>query len=554
MTNNKMDETIKEVMERERRNSQALSMLLTQQREKDGHLLALGLRMGKTPSYLATVSLGWVAQHIHFAGDLPIFKKKGDKVPKAVTVDAETVEDIQQRRPDWRRQLPMAAYLAMRPNRKFPPLLVVGYQSWVYNPKADAWGDDKRALKDSVNAIPLEPKSVYYDLDAKDTNYYALDGQHRLMAILGLKDLLSKGRLVALNREGEPQKKSHTQDEVVGEICQKTGEDEAVVHERLQRIMHEDHIGIEIIPAVVNGESYTEARSRLRGVFVDVNENAKKPTKSDSVLLEENNGFRIVARRVMVEHNLLKDGKVQQGQGQLHEDSPCYTTLESLVEIARAYLRPKKMFSGWENPLLGDRSIGFIRPDETEIEEATAILHKYLDVLASDLPSHIQFLQGKPAADIRGYAKAKGKSKEDNILFRPIAQVALAKAVATLEKEHEKTPVDVIRRLGEQEEKGQLKLHEKGAPWFGVLSDPIDGKMRRHKSYQILCERLLVYMLGGGIQDDKMREELRRDFASARRTAEEDKSVNLDGKAVTFKVDADGKTVLENKVQLPLPW
>lgn len=267
-----IDKIIGGVFERETQNRQALSMLLTQQREKGGHFLALGLHMGRTPSYLATVPLSWVAQNVRFAGDLPVFKAKGNGEPGPVTVD-----DIQKHQPDWRRQLPMATYLATSPNCKFPPLLVAGYQGWVYNDKSGAWGDDKRALKNSVNAVPLEPKGVYYDLDAKDTNYYALDGQHRLMAILGLKELLDKGRLFSLSREGKPGEKYVTLEQIVRNVCETTNEKEEAVHERLQSVMNENHIGVEIIPAVADGESYAEARLRLHGVFADVNENAKPP-------------------------------------------------------------------------------------------------------------------------------------------------------------------------------------------------------------------------------------------------------------------------------------
>lgn len=537
------DEAINDVLQREERNAQALAMLLTQQREKDGHLLALRLRMGRTPSYLATVPLSWVAQHVHFAGDLPIFQSKVNEGSKAVPIDAGTIDDIQQRQPDWRRQLPMAAYLATRQNRKFPPLLVVGYQGWVYNDKDEAWGDDNRALQDSINATPLEPKGVYYDLDVKDTNYYALDGQHRLMAILGLRDLLGNGRLTALNREGEPKKKSITREEVIGEISKKTHEPEGVIHERLQRVMNEDHIGIEIIPAVVIEETYGEARSRLRSTFVDVNENAKKPTKGESIILDENNGFRIVARRVMVANNLLKGDNVQQKQGQLSEKSSCYTTLEAVVEITKSYLEQKREFAGWNNPMLDDKDIGFVRPDENEIEKAADMVGKYFDALAS-LPSHTRFLQGKCAADIRGSGEDKdGNILEDNILFRPIAQMALASAVAKLERDHEKTLKPLINKLGAQEKKGQLQLHSEEAPWFGVLCEPIDGKMRRHKHYQQLCERLLVYLLGDGISSDDERNALRDDFANARSDVGGDRAIDLRGKPVPM-----------SEVQLPHLW
>ena len=359
---NKQDpnQVINDVIQMDERNRQALSLLLEQQREKDGHLFALSTRMGETSSYLATVTLGWVAQNVHFAGDLPIFKGKVDKVTKKVPVDENTISYIQQRQPDWRRQLPMALYLVIRGNHKFPPLLVAGYQDWVYNNNAEQWGLDKRAMQNSLTVMSLEPKAIYYDLDVKNTKYYALDGQHRLMAVLGLHEFLTKGKLFSLDVNGEPKPKSFiTREAVIKQIQKESGEDEGTIHNRLQRLMSE-RIGIEIIPAVANGETYKEALFRLRGTFVDVNEKAKKLTESELIILDETEGFRVVARNIMVLHNLLK-GKIHPKQGQLPESSEFYTTLKTLVEITRNYLGAKAEFSPWKNPMLGSRNLGFMR-------------------------------------------------------------------------------------------------------------------------------------------------------------------------------------------------
>ena len=532
---NKQDpnQIINDVIQMDERNRQALSLLLEQQREKDGHLFALSTHMGETSSYITTVTLGWVAQNVHFAGDLPIFKGKVDKVTKKVPVDENTISHIQQRQPDWRRQLPMTLYLVVRGNHKFPPLLVAGYQDWVYNSNSEQWGLDERAMQNSLTVMSLEPKAIYYDLDVKNTKYYALDGQHRLMAVLGLHELLTRGKLFSLDVNGKPKPKSFiTRETVIKQIQQESGEDEGTIHNRLQRLMSE-HIGIEIIPAVANGEKYKEALFRLRGTFVDVNEKAKKLTKGELIILDETEGFRVVARNIMLLHNLLKD-KIELIKGQLSESSECYTTLKTLVEIARNYLGAKAEFSPWKKPMLGSKNLGFMRPAETELSKGTFKLNSYFDAL-KQLPSHTRFIQGKPAGDIRK------KDGEDNILFRPIAQLALAEAVATLEGENGMSLESIMRELARREESGQLKLRDRMAPWFGVLCDH-SGKMRRRKADQFLCTRLFRYLLGGGIADDEEREDLRKKFVEARRI-DDNVAVNMDGTPVS-----------EKEVQLPSPW
>ena len=530
-----MGEVIDEVLQREQRHSQALSIVLEEQREKDGHLFALSTRMGRVSSFVTTQALDWVAEKVRFAGDLPIFKGKVDETTKKVPVDEDTVAIIQQRQPDWRRQLPMALYLAIRKNHKFPPLLVVAYQDWIYDSKAEQWGPDGRAMQSSLTITPLEPKALYCDLDAKDTTYYTLDGQHRLMAIKGLAELLShKGKLFALDADRNPKRnRSITRDQVIEQIQKESGEDEGTIHNRLEGLLSE-RIGIEIIPAVADGETYKEALFRLRSTFVDVNEKAKKLTKGEAIMLDENEGFRVVARNIMASHDLLK-GKVDEKQAQLAETSECYTTLKTLVEIARSYLGVKPEFSAWKNSILGDKDLGFMRPDETELANGAKTLDAYFDALKA-LPSHCRFVQGKKADEIRS------KDGEDNILFRPIAQVALAKAVGSLERDNEMSLESIMNELARQDKSGQLKLRDPRTPWVGVLCDPIDQKMRRKTEDEYLCSRLFRYLLGGGITDDADRSDLLEKFVEARRTGD-NKAINIDGNYVS-----------ESEVQLPSPW
>ena len=269
MNKQNSDQVVNDVMQMEERNRQALSLLLELQREKDGHLLALRTRMGEIPSFVASVTLSWVAQNVHLTNDLPIFKRKTDAIKKSFT-DKNLFDDIKLRQPDWRRQLPMVLYLATRRHHKFPPILVIGCQDWVYDNNAEQWGLDKRAMQNSHTAMSLESRANYFDLDTRNTKYYAVDGQHRLTAILGLHELLTKGKLFALDAEGKPEPKRFiTRETIYAQAQNENGEDEHTVHNRLEGLMSES-IGIEIIPAVVTGETYEEAIFRLRNTFLDV--------------------------------------------------------------------------------------------------------------------------------------------------------------------------------------------------------------------------------------------------------------------------------------------
>ena len=534
-------DAVMDVMDAQRKEQRALSILLEKQRTQAKHHLVIEVRMGEVSSYLTSVTLEWVANKVGFAADLPIFRETGEG-SKRVQIDKEALEQIQQRQPDWRRQLQMAAYLATRRHHKFPPLLLVGYQGWVYDNRSDKWGTDANAMRDSLTLRPLEPTGAYWDLDDTETEFYALDGQHRLMAILGLRELVKQGQLHALDEKRKPKKVGTlSREELVKHIHQGTGENTGVIHERLQRLMDE-RIGIEIVPAVHNGESYGDALRRLRQMFVDVNEHAKPLSKSELAQLDETNGFRVVSRRLIAKHDLLRSEdeerpKVDMTRTTLPESSAAYTTLDTLVEISRQYLTENKTlpergnFESWGR--LVAKGI-YVRPEDSSLEEGIQAMLEYFGELAR-LPSHVDCIQGKPVSELRG-------GDSDNILFRPLVQSALAEAIGKLVTAGVALP-NIVEELAQQERLGQLKLHERTSPWFGVLCDP-SGRMRRHKKNQDLCCRLLQYLLGGGIEDDHDRERLRADFAAEREIDREE------GKAI----DLEGNTVATDEVRLPHPW
>ena len=445
-----------------------LSRLLGDLRSQAGRHLVLQVRMGDVASYLTSVPVGWLAEKVGFAADLPIFhERETTKASKRIPVDQTTVEQVQQRQPDWSRQLKMATYLTTRRHHKFPPLLLVGYQGWVYAKGHDNWGTDGTAMNDSLTLTGLEPTGTYWDLDDTETEFYALDGQHRLMAVLGLRELIQTGSLHALTKERKLRRGGLSREDIIDHINRSTGENRAAIHERLQRLMTE-HIGVEIVPAVCIRETYDEARRRLRQLFVDVNENAKKLSPSEIAQLDETNGYRIIARRLLAESDLLGSSDAGDGANQpkvdttkttLSENSNCYTTLNTLVEVVRRYLKENKtlamsgQYASWDNLLAKGASV---RPEYSVLEQGKQDMVDYF-VHLETIPSHIAFIQGKPASELRK------PDQSDNILFRPLVQTALAEAIGKL-VDRGVSLKNVVDELGRQEQNGQLQLTAQKAP------------------------------------------------------------------------------------------
>ena len=531
-----------EVVQQENRKRRALSVLLGDLRTKAEHHLAIQVQMGEVDSYITSVPLRWIAAKVGFAADLPLFRESIEG-SKRIAADQDTIETVQQRQPDWRRQQELTAYLATRRHHKFPPLLLVAYQHWVYEDDSDKWAPDGTAMNDSLTLASLDPTGTYWDLDDSETLLYAFDGQHRLMAIQGFNELITTGTLHALDENRKQRGRPPlSRDTLIKRIQDSIGGNRHAIHERLQRLMDE-RIGIEIVPAVIHGETFVQALRRLRQLFVDVNEHAKSLTTGELAQLDENHGFRIVARRLMSQHDLLRSAtdpngvslsRVHTKNRTLGENSPSYTTLHALSTIVERYLverRTPPQVSSWRPLVKGV----YERPDDDSLETGTSAMAEYFDTLCR-LPSHEAFAQGKPAGSIR---KADG---DDNILFRPIAQTALAEAVGKLS--HAGISLDTIADvLAKQECRGQLRLTDPHTPWFGVLCDPVSRKMRRHhRKNEELCCRMFQYLLGGGLPDNVDREELRHKFLDERRV-DDDHAVDLQGDMVEF-----------DRVKLPNPW
>ena len=87
-------------------------------------------------------------------------------------------------------------------------------------------------------------------------------------------------------------------------------------------------------------------------------------------------------------------------------------------------------------------------------------------------------------------------------------------AIAELQLQEGLGLKEMIKCLSFHEKLKDLALRSKTAPWFGILCDPIHGKVRRQKRYEALCVEMMIYLLGGAVP---RREKLRGDFFEARR-------------------------------------
>ena len=520
---------LQEIERQDRMKRRALRRLLDEQRQKKNHAVGINSMMGSSRSFVASVDLSWAAEHIRFASELPIFNEYRDE-HGYVKPDERTQHLIQQRNLNWRRQLPMTLYLTGRKNHKFPPLLVVVTRPWVDRPDADEW-QNGQALYDSLLYKPIDSNGEFVDISFESGTgsiLYAIDGQHRLMAIRGLKDLVHEGHLHQKTEVGKEKATRVEIDQIIEMSRDRIGRSD------IQTLLDE-RIGIELIPAVMAGETREEALRRLRTLFVHVNRNAAPLATGELALLDEDDGFAVVARMTMMKHPLLKD-RVQIKRGQLDKNASDLTTLETLTKISKTYLQDK--YPTWKPHRLIPK-IPF-RPEWNELWEGNDELGKFFDELAT-LSSFKKVSLGSKASDFRRPTKKHGAA---HLLFRPMAQIALAGALGDLRGDEAPSLAVYWSKMRKADEDGRFRIDEPSLPWYGTAWNHTAGTMRRKVGDQRLVKRLFLHLLGGGTADEEVRERLRTDFASARTvTADADRAINLAGEVVGI-----------DQVKLPRPW
>ncbi|MGF1489803.1 MAG: DGQHR domain-containing protein [Prochloraceae cyanobacterium] len=481
-------------------------------------------QMGNTESYLGAVSLEWLANRVSFASQLPLFQNKFDANTNNVAIDPETIEEILQRPLDWSRQAALTQYLITKKDRKFPAVLVVISPEWVDNPNAPEWDNNKRANISAAFFTSEDDDIGFLDISAQ-YSIYALDGQHRLMGILGLMELISTGELPRYSKTKKPTGKSITVDRLI----ETYNLDRAVLKNIIQ-----EKIGIEFIPAVIKGETRTEAKRRIRSIFVHVNLMAQHLSKGQLALLNEDNGFSILARRVAVIHPLFKDlpqrhPRINWDSATVSAKSTVLTTLQALENSAQSYLDFK--FPHWKP---ADKNLIPLRPEADELEEGLELYNQLWDCLAA-LPSYQQLDRGKETLDLRRFSHEKPPG-EGNLLFRPVGQVALIRALGILVFRKDFLLADIFTKLRQYDNNGGFtNIDFPDSLCYGVLFDP--NKRRVLVSGKDLATRLFVYILGG-IEDKMELAFLRRDLAEAR---------TIEGRSISF----DGRFVAPKNVGLP---
>ncbi len=289
--------------------------------------------------------------------------------------------------------------------------------------------------------------------------YFVLDGQHRLRAI---KDALKKKP--ELGKE---------------DIC-------------VLMVTHYDS---------------KEGRTRTRRLFSNINRNAKQTGLAENIALDEDDGFAILTRRFLEDHDFLKEegrvrvimgtddsGGIKLAGGSVAKgDARAWTTFTVLYDM----LPP--LASGLPS-VLKDKTT---RPSDDVLEQAYGVISNRLD----DLLTHCGDVRKKLEAALSAKEVRAPKDNEGNghPFMRPVVQKAVARVVSDIMEQGVLTWPETMHRLS------GLTWRMSAAPWTAVFS--VDGgKMLTGKDNTVLLAALLrAHLAPQSLQEIKRARKLYKD-------------------------------------------
>ena len=476
------------------------------------------------PSYSVMHSMKWLSEpgNISMGFEMPFMKHAIDPETKRLIIDEESAETLAQRAPDWTRQPPLAVYLLQQPYRKFGTILAVISPDWVDDPDHENWGDDGRALKHSTNFRALDTAGNIGLIDLDGAKVYALDGQHRVMGIRGLSEISEHG-LDIRKKDGTVTNKTIPRDTLLKRL--------GVTVTDLNHVLQEK-LNVEYIPAVMAGETREEASKRVRMVFVALNEYAKSPDIGENILLDESDGYAIVARKIG-HHAIFKtpegESRVNWKNRSVGKKDPLHIiTLKHLKEICEAYGEAHEY--DWAHTEFRDTIP--VRPPESELK----FLKDTLDALLSELQSlrcFVDLNSGDELIKLREFPESAESKNRGHLLMRPVGLPIVVRAIAPLLKKNPDQLSVLIEKLKKYDSQGGFEAYKPQNVWFGVTYDFRKKTMLVTKADQKLASDLLTYLLVGATAED--RDELTKKVVAAR-TVEEGRWVDFHGEIKNIKI------------------
>lgn len=428
---------------------------------------AIKAKMGCWPYYIVKMKMKEIASEVRFASEV---------YPDRTLDDA-----IQRYLDETRVKRYIVSYLNRRPDRFFSSIVVasIGGNPHFYDVRVT---DDERFVMLADQDVDQSFGVLTFKGDQK---YYALDGQHRLKAI---KVILDKS---------QPESKQMP---------------EGFPDEEVSVIM------------VVRPEGYTDDNylKSYRKLFSSLNRYAKPTDVDTNIIMDEDDAFAIITRRLITEHWFFKweGGKQRESpvvlmRGKnLRENQPYFTSLQTLYEMNETLLSSAiRVNKGWsvnqqELPMTDVKAYKQFRPDEEILDSYYEELCRYWDAILSVFPD-----LKRNATEMRVHSlgpEASAKNLMDHCLFWPIGQTLSIRIVRMLfdkrVADSRNSSVDQLSRALAELALVDWDLHN--PPWIGMFlirdvgADKWKMRSEDRKIVTEVLESILNWQIGLTALDD----------------------------------------------------
>lgn len=420
---------------------------------------AIKARMGDWNYYIVRMTMREIANEVNLAS------KEWE--------DPTLSDAIQRELNESRVKGGLMNYLAHREDRFFSSLVVAaigGNPS--FEPATPPSWLKSASFSESVGLLAFDD----------DPKYYALDGQHRLQAI---KELLA-------DPDSAPHGFASEQVAVIVVAREEQHRDEGVWLQRYRRL------------------------------FSSLNRYAKATDRDTNIIMDEDDVFAIVTRRLISDHaHFRAPGKQRESfrvltKGKkLKSGSSHFTSLQTLYTMNATLLTTPDRERAFGGPRGLKASLQF-RPEENLVDQDYEALAACWDAILAVVPS----LKGEPRKmRTHDLPDPNSESYEDHLLFWPIGQEMFTGVVRAMLNAaglgDEATVPEMIRVL---KPLGSVPWDMHGPPWRYLLlvrTDESEGwRMRSEdrKSAVLVAARLLRWIVGLDAQSDAELEELRQDW------------------------------------------
>jgi DNA sulfur modification protein DndB len=246
----------------------------------------------------------------------------------------------------------------------------------------------------------------------------------------------------------------------------------------------------DICVLIVTHYDTADGRMRTRRLFSNINRNAKQTGQAENVALDEDDGFAILTRRILDDHDFLKqEGRVkvithagEEGELRLAKGNVSKTDAKALTTFTVLY--DMLQFLGADLP--GAMRVRSLRPSDDILDESYKVLVTRFDDLLKYGGEIRRRLEN--AASAREVRAPKDAEAEGHPFMRPVVQKAVSKVASEIMLQGVLKWPEIMDRLS------QLDWKLSSPPWEAVYHVEA-GKMTGAKeNNQLLAELLHVHI------------------------------------------------------------